>query len=256
MIANARHQEALGNNIANMNTPGYKADQAAIRSFPEMLIQAQNSRTLPVNRNVSVPNSQTIGSIHTGVYVQEFVPNFTQGDIRETNLQTDLALVATDVPDESGGLFFRLQTTEGEERLTRNGNFTMDADGFLVTSQGYYVLSDAGTPIQLDSADFTVSDAGVIQTETQTIQLGLGYTADTNELTKEGDNLYAGEAAALPAGTAYTIHQGFLERSNVDAARSMTEMMNAYRSFELNQRVLRAYDESLGMAVSEIGRLG
>ena len=256
MLTQQRYQEALGNNIANMNTPGYKADQATIRSFPEMLIQAQGNRKLPTHRNVHIPINQTIGSINTGVYVQEFVPNFSQGAIRETGMPTDLALVQTEVPDETGGLFFRVQNEAGEERLTRNGNFTIDGNGFLVTNQGYYVLSDAGTPIQPGNENFVVTDNGVLQTETQTIPLGIGYVADVNGLTKEGDNLYEGEAGAVPAGSEYTIRQGYLEGSNVDAARTMTEMLNAYRAFELNQRVLRAYDESLGKAVSDIGRIG
>jgi flagellar basal-body rod protein FlgG len=256
MITQQRYQEALGNNISNMNTPGFKADQATIRSFPEMLLQAQGNRQLPTHRNVSIPMNQQIGSINTGVYVQEFVPDFSQGDIRTTNLSTDLALVQTNMPDEAGGLFFRVQNDAGEERLTRNGNFTIDGDGFLVTHQGYYVLNEAGEPVQPGSRDFTVSNAGLLESDAATTQLGIGYVADTNGLVKEGDNLYQGEILAVPADANFTIHQGTLESSNVDAARTMTEMMNAYRSFEMNQRVLRAYDESMGMAVSDIGRLG
>lgn len=256
MMAQQRHQEALGNNIANMNTPGYKADQTAIRSFPEMLIQAQGTKQLPVKNGMNIPFNQTIGSINTGVYVQEIVPNFAQGDIRETGTGTDMALVQTAVPDETGGLFFRVQNDTGEERLTRNGNFTVDGAGYLVTNQGHYVLGSTGAPIQTGGRNFSVTEAGMLQTETQTIPLGIGYVADVNSLTKEGDNLYNGESGAVPAGANYVVRQGYLEGSNVDAATTMTQMMNAYRSFEMNQRVLRAYDESLGKAVSEIGRIG
>lgn len=255
MMTQQRYQEALGNNVANANTPGYKADQATIRSFPEMLIQAQGNRSLPVSRNLTIPSNQPIGSINTGVYVQEFVPDFEQGDVRTTNLPTDLAIVQTDVPDETGALFFRVQNEAGEERLTRNGNFTVDGDGFLVTNQGHYVLSEAGTPIQVGSRNFTVTNEGMLETDTLNVQLGIGYVGDVNELAKEADNLFNGESIPQPEGANFSIHQGVLEGSNVDAAQTMTEMMNAYRSFEMNQRVLRAYDESLGRAVSEIGRL-
>lgn len=256
MMTQQRHQEALGNNLANINTPGYKADQATIRSFPEMLIQAQGKKQLPVNRNVHLPISETIGSLNTGVYVQEFVPNFAQGGIRETNIGTDLAITQDAVPDETGGIFFRVQNEAGEERLTRNGNFTIDGNGFLVTNQGYYVLNNAGTPIETGGRDFTVTDTGMLQTDTETIPLGLAYVNDVNELTKEGNNLYDGESIAVPADAEFTVLQGFLEQSNVDAQATMTDQLNAYRMFELNQRVLRAYDESLGKAVSDIGRLG
>jgi flagellar basal-body rod protein FlgG len=257
MLTQQRHQEALGNNIANMNTPGYKADQAVIRSFPEMLISAQGNRQVQTaSRGLNIPLQQQIGSLNTGVYVQEMLPNFAQGDIRQTNITTDLALVQNAVPEETGGLFFSVQTDEGETRFTKNGNFTVDGEGALVTNQGYYVLDQDGNPIQTGGMDFTVTPEGVVQTQGQAAQLGVTYVEDVNSLIKEGDNLYNGEAADMPAGANFVIQQGFLEQSNVDAATTMTEMMNAYRAFEVNQRVLRAYDESLGMAVSDIGRIG
>lgn len=256
MVAQQRHQEALGNNIANMNTPGYKADQAAIRSFPEMLIQARGNKQLPVSRNLKVPTNQLIGSINTGAYVQEFVPDFSQGGLRETGLETDFALIQAEVPDENGGLFFRVQNADGQERLTRNGNFTIDGEGYLVTTQGYYVLNVLGEPIQVGGRDFLVTDTGIVQTEGGATQLGISYVANILDLVKEGENLFAGEAAAVPADAEFSVRQGYLETSNVDAAQTMTQMMNAYRMFELNQRVLKAYDENLGKAVSEIGRIG
>lgn len=256
MIAQQRHQEALGNNIANMNTPGFKADQAVMRSFPEMLIQAQGNKQIPTTRGLNIPIQQQIGSLNTGVYVQEMLPDFSQGDIRETYIPTDLALVQTQMPDETGGLFFSVQNEAGEVRLTRNGNLTVDGQGMLVTNQGFYVLDQAGNPIQTGGMDFTVTANGVLQTPEQNTALGILYVEDVNSLIKEGDNLYNGEAVAAPAGANFNVQQGFLESSNVDAATTMTEMMNAYRIFEVNQRVLRAYDESLGKAVTEIGRLG
>lgn len=256
MITQQRQQEALGNNIANMNTPGYKADQAVVRSFPEMLIQAQGKKQIPTSRGLNIPIHQQIGSLHTGVYVHEMLPNFNQGDIRETGILTDLALVQTQVPDEAGGLFFQVQNDAGEVRLTRNGNFTVDGAGTLVTNQGYYVLDQAGNPIQTGGMDFTVTPEGFLQSPEQNTALGILYVEDVNTLIKEGDNLYNGEADEVPAGASYVMQQGYLEQSNVDAATTMTEMMNAYRTFEANQRVLRAYDESLGKAVTEIGRIG
>ncbi|MBN6205352.1 flagellar hook-basal body protein [Ralstonia pickettii] len=255
MQTQQRYQEALGNNVANMNTPGYKADQASIRSFPELLIQAQGKKSLPTTRSLNIPIKQQIGSLNTGVYVQEILPNFSQGDVRETNTSTDLALVQGRLPDETGGLFFSVQNDAGEVRLTRNGNFTVDGQGNLVTNEGYYVLDQAGNPIQTGGLDFTVTADGIVQTPGQNTALGIVYAEDVNSLIKDDANLFSGEAAAVPAGAEYTVQQGFLERSNVDAASTMTEMMNAYRLFEMNQRVLRAYDESLGKAVTEVGRL-
>ncbi|MBP2076192.1 flagellar hook-basal body protein [Oceanobacillus polygoni] len=258
MISQQRQQEALANNIANANTPGYKADQTSLRAFPELLLKQMGSQeSLPTTQGgLQFPIQKTVGSINTGVYVQEAIPNFAQGDIRETGIATDIALVGGTMPDETGSLFFTVQNEAGEVRYTRNGNLTVDGQGFLVTNQGYYVLNDAGDPIQTNGMEFTVSSEGILQTPEQAVQLGIAYAADGNGMVKEGNDLFTGDAVQAPEGATFSIHQGFLEQSNVDTMQTMTDMMNAYRMFETNQRVLRAYDESMGKAVSEIGRIG
>lgn len=258
MIAQQRQQELLSNNIANINTPGYKTDQATIRAFPELLLQqAGTTKNIPTTQGgLNIPGQRTIGSINTGVYVQEAVPNFNQGDVRETGITTDLALVNGTLPDEEGFLFFTVQNEAGELRYTRNGNFTVDGEGFLVTNQGYYVLDEAGNPIQTNGMEFIVHPDGALQTPGQTFNLGIAYTEDANAMTKEGNDLFTGDAVAVPLDATFTVQQGVLEQSNVDSLQTMTDMMNAYRLFETNQRVLRAYDESLGKTVTEIGRIG
>jgi flagellar basal-body rod protein FlgG len=255
MVALQRKQEALSNNLANVNTPGYKADQTSVRAFPELLLQKMGGTETPVRNGLPRTVSRPIGSINTGVYVQEVVPNFQQGNMRETGISTDVALVQADLPDETGGLFFNVQTETGEERLTRNGNFTVDGAGFLTTNEGYYVLDEAGNPIETNSLDFVVSEEGVITTEDGAFNLGVVYVEDVNELVKEGNNLYAGEAAAVPEGATYAVSQGFLEQANVDTGQTMTDMMRTYRLFEANQRALRAYDQSMDQAVNDVGRL-
>ena len=256
MISQQRHQESLANNIANANTPGYKADQATLRAFPELLIQQMGAEKVPTKKGLKLPLSQPIGSLNTGVYVHEMTPNFSQGDVRETGLVTDMAIVNGQFPDETGGLFFTVQNDNGDVRYTRNGNFTIDGQGRLVTNQGFYVLDQDGNPIETNGMEFVVSPDGVLQIGGQNIQLGLAYFTDVNRLVKEGDNLFNGDADDVPANATFTIQQGSLEQSNVDSLSVMTEMMQAYRMFETNQRVLKAYDESMGKAVNEIGRIG
>lgn len=255
MIAQQRVQESLSNNIANVNTPGYKADQTATRSFPELLMHQIGK----IN-NVNGFNSSTnrpIGPLSTGVYVQEMVPNFVQGDLKETGISTDVALVPSGLPDEDGNLFFTVQNEAGEARLTRNGNFTVDYQGRLVTNDGYFVLDQAGNQINTFAMEFTVSQEGVIQLPNgENIPLGITYVTNANELEKEGNGLFRGEGVQAPEDARFSVYQGFLERSNVDAARSMTDMIQAFRLFEINQRVLRAYDESMGKAVNDIARIG
>lgn len=257
MLTQQRQQEALSNNIANANTPGYKADQTTIRAFPELLLQQTGSSNIPTTQGgVNFPLNQTIGSINTGVYVQETVPNFSQGDVVETGLLTDVAIIQGQVPDENGFLFFAVQNEAGEERLTRNGNFTVDGEGSLVTNQGYYVLDADGNPIQTNGLDYTITPEGFVQADGGAVPLGIRYVPESNELVKEGNDLFAGESEDIPGEATFSLQQGALEQSNVNTMQTMADMMNAYRLFETNQRVLRAYDESLGKSVSEIGRLG
>jgi len=255
MIAQQRHQESLSNNIANANTPGYKADQSTLRSFPEMLIQQMGSKHIPTQHALNIPNRHAVGPLNTGVYVQEMVPDFNQGDLRETGMSTDLALINGQFPDESGSVFFTVQNEEGDVRFTRNGHFTTDGEGYLVTGEGYYVLDQNENPIQTNGQDFTVSQDGLIQMDNQTIPLGIAYVSDTNELAKEDNGLLNGEQAPMPADATYRVQQQALEQSNVDALQMMTQMNESYRMFETNQKVLKAYDESMGKAVSEVGRI-
>lgn len=261
MISQQRRQEMITNNVANANTPGYKADQASLRSFPELLIQQMNTHRLPVQESINKRTKQPIGTLNTGVYVQELTPNFSQGPIRETEMVTDMAIVDGDYPDEAGAVFFKVQNNAGDIRYTRNGNFQVDGAGYLTTNDGHYVLDRADNPIFTDGLDFTVGADGSIQLGNDLTPLGLAYIANTNDLTKEGMDLFnpdPGNAEVLDpavAGATYTIQQGFLEGSTVDPAQSMVEMIQAYRNFELNQRVLKEFDSTMEKTVNVVGRL-
>ncbi|MBY6037306.1 flagellar hook-basal body protein [Fictibacillus nanhaiensis] len=264
MLAQQRKQEILTNNMANANTPGYKADNASLRTFPTMLLQHMGDTNI---NGKSVPNNYPIGpgTLATGVYVQETTPNFMQGDLRETGIKTDVALLQGQVPIDPetgapGGLFFRLNVN-GEERFTRNGHFSVDAEGSLVTPEGHYVLGSNGNPITVRSDNFTVNkDGTVIDNGGVAGQIDIAYVANPNNLVKEGSGLFRldGNAASAigNANIVYNLQQGFVERSNVNTESTMTEMLTAYRAFEANQKVLQAYDRTMEKAANEIGRIG
>ncbi|MGX1191820.1 flagellar hook-basal body protein [Metabacillus sp. SLBN-84] len=250
MLAQQRRTEMLSNNIANANTPGYKTDQAALKAFPEMLLKRVQDNKLP----------QEVGSINTGVYLQEMIPQFAQGDLRETGLNTDIALLETAVP-ENGTLMFGVQLPDGEVRYTRNGQFTRNENGQLSLG-GNPVLGTDGQPITLASDEFEILQDGTVRVNGEAgSQIGIFFSNNTAGLVKEGNGLYRTEdgnelgAAAGNPDVAYQLKQGFIEGSNVDVSRSYTEMMTAYRAFEANQKVLQAYDRSMDKAVNEIGRV-
>ncbi|MBD8069459.1 flagellar hook-basal body protein [Bacillus sp. PS06] len=259
MLAQQRRTEMLTNNIANANTPGFKADQSSLKAFPELLLQRMESNNASLGSKRTT--STTIGSMNSGVYMQEAMPLFTQGDIRETGRSVDMAIINGQMP-EGGSIFFTVENAAGDLRYTRNGNFTLDGAGYLTTNEGYYVLNENGNRIQLQGEQFTVSPNGaILENGVEVNTLGLSFSQNSNNLVKEGNGLFAatenGEMAFIgnDQNVSFEVKQGYLERSNVDVAQAMTDMMTAYRSFEANQKILQAYDQSMEKAVNEIGRL-
>ncbi|MCA1060906.1 flagellar hook-basal body protein [Rossellomorea aquimaris] len=267
MLSQQRKTEMLTNNMSNANTPGYKADQASMRAFPEMLMDRMDSTSIPTEKTLSLPFNQRIGKLNTGVYMQETIPSFVQGDLQETGRGLDVALLDASMPiDEEtgirGSVFLTVEGADGSPRYTRNGNLSVNGNGFLTTNSGRYILDENGDRIQLDSDQFTVGEKGQILVGGNPVAtLGVGYSDNPNQLIKQGDGLFArGDNAALPDAyeednVSFSTKQGFLERSNVDASRTMTDMMSAYRAFEANQKVLQAYDRSMEKAANEIGRV-
>lgn len=258
MIAENRREQMLTNNMNNANTPGYKSDQDKLRSFPETLIERLGGGTPASN----------VGDMATGVYVQETIPDFSEGTVSETGKATDVALDTASLPvnrqsgRQEGALFFAVQTAKGV-RYTRDGHFTLDAQGYLADSNGNRVLDSNGRTIQLPSDNFKIDSSGNVTVSGQAIaDLGVSYAADPNRLVKEGTGLFrlSGTNGALPSAVgnpniSYQVKQGFLEGSNVSVDETMTDMMSAYRSFEANQKVLQTLDGSLDKAVNQVGRI-
>ncbi|MDX8047615.1 flagellar hook-basal body protein [Gracilibacillus sp. S3-1-1] len=263
MLTQQRRQEVLSNNMTNAQTPGYKQDQTALRAFPELLMQRVENRDIPTSQGTKVPTMTEIGAINSGVYVQETIPDFVQGGLRQTDIATDMALAQGETPDDTGSIFFTVQNGDGDVRYTRNGNFTVDGEGNLTTNEGFYVLDNEGNPINTDNMSFTVTPEGFVQTDNGEVALDISYSANANDLVKNGQDLFelGEDAEALVdargvAGLQFNVLQNQLENSNVDTGQTMTDMMQAYRSFEANQKIIQQYDRSLDKAVNEIARLG
>lgn len=248
MLAQMRRQQVITNNIANLNTPGYKADEAVLRAFPRMLISRLGQ---------NAPHGAELGTIATGVYVQETVPSFVSGDLKETGEKTDVALLPF---NGEGMLFFAVEGERGPV-YTRNGNFAVDAAGNLVDSDGRYVLGIDGEPIVVSDGTFTVAEDGTVVDDGNVVgQIQVAYAADPLQLTKVGNGLFTAEEplpiAQEVAGAVVRMKQGFLERSNVNPEEAMTELLASYRAMEASQKVVKAYDHTMGLAVNEVGRVG
>ncbi|WP_426450478.1 flagellar hook-basal body protein [Paenibacillus sp. S-38] len=288
MIAQQRKHDIVTNNIANLNTPGFKAGNGINRSFPEVLIE----RTRDDNAGPAAA-TRTLGRIHTGVMAEENVSLHAQGDLQETNNPFDFALVSNiQVPgaqfdssgkyvDENGArvvqpqAFFTIQNAAGETRYSLNGKFSLDANGRMIDSEGHQVLGSDGQPIVLMDGNTPVTNFRITRdgqftnvdgrpingANGQPLTLMITRVEDPNQLVREGNGLYRldGEAQALaqPAGAQdqFEVRQGFVERSNVDSGQSMVDMMSALRAYEANQKMIQFYDKSMEKAANDVGRV-
>ena len=261
MMANERKQQYLTNNLTNASTPGFKQDQATLRSFPEYLLKERNN-------NTSTRKDPVIGSLSNGVYTQEGIPLFRMGALQETGKLTDLAIVDDTLPiDEETGKkgtsLFAVRKEDNSLRYTRNGNFSLNKEGFLVTSEGYNVLNQNLEPIQLSNDSFSLTDETIIEKNGNEQRIWIGYTGDPAKLSQEGNGVFrwGGPENEAPRSilttnlSNYSLKQGFLEGSNVDTSSTMTDMLNTYRMYEANQKVIQTYDQSIDKTVNEIGRV-
>lgn len=259
--------EVIGNNIANVNTVGYKSSSTSFAdSFSNTLRGSAPS-------NGSTPNLSST-QVGTGVRISGISSNFTQGGLSTTGVSTDLGI--------SGNGFFRVTNpVDGSEYATRAGNFRIDDQGFLVTSQGYRVQGltggssgtspatvgdiQLGTPptgAELKSYSFD-RQGNFIEfysdgTSATTNQVLTQTYTDTSALQKAGDNMFTGFAAAGAVGgvalsTANkpgqnglgTIESGTLELSNVDLTQQFADMITTQRSFQANSRMITVSDTVL-----------
>ncbi|GHV09215.1 flagellar basal-body rod protein FlgF [Clostridia bacterium] len=247
MLTYNRKMDVITNNLANVETRGYKMDTMATRSFRDMLISRINDPNMYV--------SDAVGGHNTGIHVDQNYTTFTQGALESTDNKMDLALT-------DDGFFVIDYTGEDDEdevlRYTRNGAFNVDAEGMLVTADGHYVMGEGGA-INVGDKDFTVDREGTVFNSAgeELDRLLVMRFPDNRALRKDGDNMYFNydPEGNDPEQVNVDVLQGYLEDSNVDSAREMVNMMQTYRAYEINQRVLRIVDESLGRAVNDIARM-
>ena len=235
MAAYQSKLDVLANNLANVDTPGFKAD----------LFTLIPSGVSPLD--LSGTTSPT-GSVEPGRTVLDPSP----GVLKHTGNPLDLAIV--------GPGMFVVQTPQGMA-YTRAGNFSRNADGYLVTPEGFRVLGTSG-PIRVSEQGFTVDTRGQVSTMAGTGAAGtegqlrvVAGPAPAN-LVKFGANLYvpADGAADPPDLPEAGIVQGAIEASNVNVVRSMVDILVTMRSFEAYQRTVQAIDQTAGQATADLGR--
>lgn len=238
MLAAQTQSEIIADNVANIRTPGYKAEESSNKAFPEMLMMRTNTEN-------EIPGKTMIGTMGAGVVVDQVNRMNVQGVLQTTDISTDLALT-TDA-------FFVVDTPNGE-RYTRNGQFQLNSEGMLQTAEGFPVLGEGG-PIGPLSKDFQVDSKGTITDQGQFIDQLRLVQIPAEGLVRQGQSLYTSNQPAQELNGDAGVLQGSLEGSNVDLTGQMVKMITVMRAYEANQKVIQTHDATLEKAVNEIGRI-
>lgn len=246
MLNEQNRMDVLTNNLANSATVGYKKEGSTSQSFSDVLAYKIKDTSESVNL------AKKVGTNNPGVKIGENYTDYTQGAFKTTGNAYDLAL--------AGDGFFSIEFTnksgETSTKYTRDGSFTLNNEGYLVTADGDYVLGEKGR-IKLDPLkDATVDEAGTIfQNNVAVDQLQLTDFEDYDYLQHYGENLYEPVEGAVIQDANTKVFSGYLEASNVQVVQEMVDMISVTRAYESSQKVIKTYDASLEIAVNQLGKL-
>ena len=264
--------DAIANNLSNVNTDGYKREQAAFKAFPELLLRRMKDDGQYLHPFGSGDVAPIIGKLGTGVELNELYVCHEQGALNETQSDFDVAL------DGSG--FFTVSTPWGE-RYTRNGSFQLGVEGYLETKEGYPVLGENGF-IRVKANNFQIDKDGRIwinaeyeddpnvlvsrenNTWSETVLLDILKLVEFDldrYLKKQGSSLYyatdtSGPAMIIEDGHRPKVFQGFMEAANVEPVREMVQMIEVNRAYEANQKVIQSHDSMLGILINQTAKVG
>jgi flagellar basal-body rod protein FlgF len=216
--------DVVANNVANMNTPGYKAERM---QFAEYLVRPQ--------KNVPLSFVEDKGMIR----------DLTEGPLSKTGNSFDLAV--------SGDGYFIVGTDTGD-RYTRSGRFQLDADGQRTNHLGQPVLSTGGQPIVIPpgTRDVSITPDGTVSADTEVVgTVGVVRFENPREMKREANNLYASEETPQPDEKSRVL-QGMLEESNVNAVQEMTTMIGVHRAYAANQSMLQEEHDRMRRAIRVI----
>jgi len=252
LIAQLTEQDVIANNLANVNTTGYKKDKALYTSFPNMFLNRLYDDQTKIPGG-SIDTLSPIGVIGKGVQlrIDGVVPDFmTEGSYTPTDNNLNVAI--------KGNGMFVISTDKGI-KYTRDGNFMVDSNNRLVTSDGNPVLGQRGEII-IDGSNVHIDEGGNVYVDgklSDTLRIAL--FDKTDKLRKEGNNLFF-----LPTGESLPeddyvenvkVMQGYLESSNVNVVKEMVDMITAFRAYEASQRAVQSQNETLDRAVTDVGNV-
>jgi flagellar basal-body rod protein FlgF len=237
--AQSRRLEVIANNMANSDTVGFKQD---VPTFQARYAEA-------IQKGLASPNDQSINDIGGGVKLFDVTTNFSEGQFSTTGRQLDFAI--------NGDGFFHVQGDDGKVYLSRAGDFSLDAKGRLVTSEGHYPVLDqqfseitinGDLPWYMTPDGFLVQDGGAKA-------LGLSQPKSLDELEKVGNNMFRPTGKIDPVPLAQRdVRQGYLELSGSNPINQMMAMIETTRGFEANSRMIQTQDSATGTLVGRVLR--
>ncbi|MGZ3696022.1 MAG: flagellar basal-body rod protein FlgF [Bdellovibrionota bacterium] len=266
-VAQSERMDAIANNLANSDTTAFKRDQVAFRQVLSSATSAAQKEDIPRKPYTEKDFHRLDGRDTAYVATDGSYTDYTQGRVKVTGSPLDVAL--------EGKGFLEVLGPQGV-RFTRQGSLKMNAEGSLVTTEGFPVLSPGGQPeagkiptreelaqraIKLDTTKdpkLTItSDGKIYQGKQEVAQLSVVEFVDPKLLSKEGSSLFVNDLAANISQDDKTtqIRQGVLETSNVNAIMEMSELLKATRLFEANEKIVKSYGDLEGRAVNDLGKL-
>lgn len=239
--------DMISNNLANVNTTGFKKDQSAFKDVFIRYASDYADPNMTLQDRTLWPDAKLLSQTRlTGNYV-----DYNQGSLKNTGNPLDLAI--------DGEGFFRVRTEDGQTGYTRNGSFRINAEtNNLETAQGRVLLGDGG-PIQIpeDTSNIAVNAHGEIRADGELVgDVGLVTFDDLGDLEKRGETLFrlreGARAGEVPAENA-RVSQGFLEGSNVEVVREMVNMIDTMRTFESLQKAMTTSKEADDKVIRQVG---
>jgi flagellar basal-body rod protein FlgF len=247
-IANDKRFDIISNNLANVNTTGFKKERV---SFSDMLSLKDSHN--PLMKNQTLPENFKKGVFNSFPFVDKAKTDFSQGFLKKTGNNLDVAI--------SGKGFFMIKDNNGNIKFTRNGNFTINNSGLLVTKNGEQVLDLNYNLIQLPTSNvkslYIDEKANIYVNNAFTAKIAV-MSPDEKLLKHEGDSNYiiSDKNYKPRESDEYSVEQGYLEGSNVNIVKEMTSMIEIMRLFQANQKVITTIDSQLdARAVNDVGRL-
>lgn len=246
----ARMQDVLTNNLANSTTAGYRREALTVSNFSQVLDRHMGFLPGQAGQVDRSGYMEVGGGLDTSnVLYNSTMTSFSQGPLRETGNQFDLAL------DDNGVGFFTVKTPDGI-RFTRSGSFKLD-EGMLKTADGAKLMGMKG-PIHIDKGvNFEVTEDGRVKVDGKEIdRLRITTFVDKRVLSKDGDTAFmAPSDKGLTLTKGFTVRQGYIEKGNVNAVQEMVNMLQVSRAYEANQKMLQAQDKVLQTAANQLGKV-